>query len=129
DGRWTVGTYDEGHSTDSMLLDEHPPYDGFGSVQDAVDWLNEHIGWIGDFRLQKVGAEKASSFGYDIDGRELRIGDAVYNIKMDMWFRIDDVLHHPPSDGRLRILPRYQHRQRHRKPNGIPPYYSFPVQQ
>ena len=68
DGRWTVGTYDEGHSTDSMLLDEHPPYDGFGSVQDAVDWLNEHIGWIGDFRLQKVGAEKASSIGYDIDG-------------------------------------------------------------
>ena len=62
---WSVGAYDEGHY-DSRIFDSYPP-NYFASAEDAVDWLNGHINWIGDFRIPKLSFSMAAVRRLDYD--------------------------------------------------------------
>ena len=59
-GEWSIAAYDEG-SYDTLLWGAERIPGNFATPQDAVDWANDAINWIGDHGLPKI-ASKAAPF-------------------------------------------------------------------
>lgn len=57
---WSISAYDEGSNVDYRLFSEYPPA-YFATPSDAIDWANDNINWIGEFRIPKLSSRKTAS--------------------------------------------------------------------
>ena len=57
---WSISAYDEGSNVDYPLFSEYPPTH-FATPSDAIDWANDNINWVGEFRIPKLSSRKTAS--------------------------------------------------------------------